>query len=100
MRAQTQKNVSLWNKQSSSMMSGDIMFPLAVCSGSKFPCHDDYLRVNASGATGPPVLIPSSSKSWWEPGMGTGGCHCLVFFTVLKLFELKTVVDLGFTKCS
>lgn len=30
----------------------------AVCFGSISLCHDDYMRVRVSGATGPPVVIP------------------------------------------
>lgn len=62
------------------MMSGNIR-----CLGvkgcllrSKSLCPDDYRRVYASGATGPPVVIPSSSKTDSEASRGEiwgGGCH-------------------------
>lgn len=61
--------------QLSRMMSGNIR-----CLGvkgcllrSKSLCPDDYRRVSASGATGPPVVIPSSSKTDRESSRGEMG---------------------------
>lgn len=39
-----------------------VLQPETVCSTSKSLCHDDYMHVRVSGAIGPPVSIPSSSK--------------------------------------